>query len=162
MKYIFILILLFSSILTVSGQVTTDSLNIKYIDGEKVYVRVDSLAKYPINPSIKYSFGFAHSVNETHMQLFIRDNLKYPPEAQKNGIQGHVVIRLIVSKTGKISNYEIYHSADPIIDREALRIVKEMPRKGWTPAILQEKPVNSYFTISITFRLRDNFHRKNS
>lgn len=59
---------------------------------------------------------------------FIVSNLKYPVVAQENGIQGRVVVKFIVEKDGSISNVEVDRSVDPSLDKEAMRVIKNMPK----------------------------------
>lgn len=79
-------------------------------------------------------------------------NLKYPAVARENGIQGQVLIEFVVEKGGSISNVKIVRSVDPSLDREAVRIVKAMPR--WKPGYNNGVPVRVKHTLPITFRLQ--------
>lgn len=90
--------------------------------------------------------------DEEAMQKFISDNLKYPVVAQESGIQGRVTLRFVVTKTGEISEVTVVRGIDPSCDREAVRVVKSMPK--WLPGQQNGKPVPVYFTLPITFRLK--------
>lgn len=79
-------------------------------------------------------------------------NLKYPAVARENGIQGRVLMEFAVEKNGSISNVKIVRSVDPSLDREAVRIVKAMPR--WKPGYNNGVPVRVKHTLPITFRLQ--------
>jgi len=83
---------------------------------------------------------------------WLQTNLKYPKEAQEKKIQGTVMIQFIVQKDGSIVKPEILRSADPILDKEALRLVSLMPK--WTSGKQRGKTVNTRFTFPITFKLR--------
>ena len=78
-------------------------------------------------------------------------NLRYPPTAQSQRIQGKVVISFIVNKDGSIASPTIVHSIDPLLDREALRVVKMMPR--WKPGLQNGKPCRTMFAIPVNFQL---------
>ena len=78
-------------------------------------------------------------------------NLRYPPIAQQQKIQGKVVVSFIINKDGSIASPRIVTSADPILDREAMRVVKMMPR--WKPGMEVGKPCRTMFAIPVNFQL---------
>ena len=78
-------------------------------------------------------------------------NLRYPPQAQQQKIQGKVVISFIVNKDGSISAPTIVKSVDPVLDSEAMRVVRMMPR--WKPGMEKGKPCRTMFAIPINFVL---------
>ncbi|MDY4410206.1 MAG: energy transducer TonB [Prevotella sp.] len=78
-------------------------------------------------------------------------NLRYPPIAQQQKIQGKVVVSFIINKDGSIASPRIVTSADPILDREAMRVVKMMPR--WKPGMEDGKPCRTMFAIPVNFQL---------
>lgn len=78
-------------------------------------------------------------------------NLRYPPQAQQQKIQGKVVVSFIVNKDGSISAPTIVKSVDPMLDNEAMRVVKMMPR--WKPGLEKGKPCRTMFAIPINFVL---------
>ena len=67
------------------------------------------------------------------LNTYLRNNIRYPQEAQKAGIQGRVIIQFIVSKDGSITDAEVVESVDPQLDAEGLRLIKNMPR--WKPGM---------------------------
>ena len=86
------------------------------------------------------------------LNKWLSSHLRYPLMARENGIQGRVYVTFIVEKDGSISNVEVVRSADPVLDAEAVRVVKSMPR--WEPGMQREKAVRVKFTLPITFRLQ--------
>lgn len=78
-------------------------------------------------------------------------NLRYPQQAQRQKIQGKVIVSFIVNKDGSIASPTIVSSADPMLDREALRVIKMMPR--WKPGIDGGKPCRTMFAIPVNFVL---------
>lgn len=78
-------------------------------------------------------------------------NLRYPLEAQHQKVQGKVVVSFIVNKDGSIASPKIVQSADPLLDSEALRVIKMMPR--WKPGIDNGKPCRTMFAIPVNFVL---------
>jgi len=89
---------------------------------------------------------------EEKMQFYISNKVIYPKEAQQRGDEGRVTVRFIVDKTGKLKDPKVIRGVSSLLDAEALRVVKGMPR--WNPGILDGKPVPVYFTIPIVFRLK--------
>ena len=88
---------------------------------------------------------------EAELMKFMSENLKYPVIAQENGIQGRVILRFVVSKTGAIENIQVVRSVDPTCDKEAIRMVKSMPR--WIPGKQNGNNVPVYFTLPVLFKL---------
>ena len=85
------------------------------------------------------------------MMEFLRNTVKYPEEAMKNGIQGRVVVQFIIEKDGSISEAKVIKKVNEQLDAEALRVVGEMP--NWTPGKQKGKEVRVKFTLPVTFRL---------
>ncbi len=85
------------------------------------------------------------------MMKFVSDNVKYPKEAEKKKLEGKSAIHFIVEKDGSISNVSVKKSSHPILDQEAMRVVKSMPK--WIPGKLKGKAVRVKFIIPIAFRL---------
>lgn len=84
------------------------------------------------------------------LNKYIIENLKYPEEAKKNNITGKVYVSFIVTKTGKITDVKIVKSANPLFDKEALRVVSSMP--DWKPGLDEEgNPIDVRFTLPIRF-----------
>ena len=84
---------------------------------------------------------------------FLRDNINYPKEAEENGHQGKVIVKLLIEKNGTVSKYEVAQSVTSSLDAEALRVVKLLPGK-WKPAKNKGKVVRCYFCLPITFGLK--------
>lgn len=85
------------------------------------------------------------------LMKYLNMNIKYPFEAVQNGVQGLVVVRFVVSKTGTINQVEVIKSLDPDCDREAVRVVSAMP--AWKPGKQNDKDVPVYFTLPVRFKL---------
>lgn len=86
------------------------------------------------------------------LMRYLGTNIKYPTIAAENGIQGRVVLKFVVSKDGSISNIQIVRSLDPSCDKEAIRVVKGMPK--WIPGMQNGHPVAVYFTLPVLFKLQ--------
>ncbi len=82
---------------------------------------------------------------------FISENIRYPEEASEQGIEGRVFVQLTVKADGSVGNVNVVRGADPLLDREAVRVVEASPR--WNPGMQDGKPVNVVFTMPVTFLL---------
>ena len=78
-------------------------------------------------------------------------HIEYPQSALDNNIQGKVVLRFVVEKDGSIGDVIVARKVDPALDKEAIRVLKSMPK--WTPGKQRGKPVRSYFTLPIAFTI---------
>ncbi len=106
---------------------------------EKVYTVVDKAAEYP---------GGMNA-----LMTFLASNIRYPENAQKNNVQGRVVVRFVVGKDGKISDAKVMKGVDPELDAEAVKVIMNMPK--WEPGEAGGKPVASYFNLPVSFKLHD-------
>ncbi len=86
-----------------------------------------------------------------NMNKWLKDNLKYPILAQENGISGRVFVAFVVERDGSITDVKVARSVDPSLDKEAVRVVKSMPK--WNPGKQRNKPVRVAFTVPINFTL---------
>ncbi len=82
---------------------------------------------------------------------WLNQNLVYPEDAEKAGIQGRVIIKFIIEANGTVTHPEIVRGLSLEVDKEAIRLVSSMPK--WTPGKVNGKEVASYFTIPLVFRL---------
>lgn len=76
----------------------------------------------------------------------------YPFEAQENGVQGRVIINFVVEDDGSISHVKVAKSADPALDREAMRVVETMPK--WIPGKQNGECVRVRYSVPVVFRLK--------
>jgi TonB family protein len=75
----------------------------------------------------------------------------YPPMAKKKGIQGDVIIQFFVDTVGEVVDIKVYKSVHPLLDQEAIRVVKKM--KKWVPAQKDGQPIKVDFKLPFVFRL---------
>ncbi|MCB9252084.1 MAG: energy transducer TonB [Flavobacteriales bacterium] len=135
MKYLFTLALMLSCFLGMS-QIDTIP---KEKEEEETLTFTEQMPSYP--------------GGEEAMMKFISKNLKYPKAAMEAGIQGRVVLRFTVSKTGKIVDI---HSINKKklgygLEEAAIDVIAAMP--DWQPGTQRGTPVSVYFTIPISFKL---------
>ncbi len=86
------------------------------------------------------------------VQAYLGKKIVYPEIAVENGIQGRVVLQFVVEKDGSITDIKVVRGVDSSLDKEAMRVVKEMPK--WKPGKQRGKPVRSRFTLPVAFRLQ--------
>ena len=82
---------------------------------------------------------------------YLRKNIKYPAICCENNIQGRVLVTFIVNKDGAIVEPEVVKSVNPSLDKEALRVISQMP--NWKPGSQRGKPVRVKYTVPVNFRL---------
>lgn len=82
---------------------------------------------------------------------WLTNNLKYPTSAQSQKIQGKVIVSFIVNKDGKVSDIKVLKSASPLLDREALRVMRMMP--DWKAGEDKGKPCRTMMAIPVVFTL---------
>ena len=85
-----------------------------------------------------------------YLMSYLSENIQYPNEALKQGIQGRVVVSFVVEKDGTLSNVKIVRSVNPSLDAEALRVVEAMP--DWIPGKQDGKFVRVKFNVPISFK----------
>jgi protein TonB len=87
----------------------------------------------------------------TELMKWLTKNLRYPVTAQQRKVQGKVVAQFIVNTDGSIRDIELLSHVDPSIDREALRVLRMMPR--WKAGQQDAKPCRTQVCIPIVFKL---------
>lgn len=105
---------------------------------EKVFDMVEQMPTFPGGPS--------------ELMSFLSKNTKYPTIAQENGTQGRVIIQFVVERDGSISDVHVARGVDPYLDKEAVRVVKSMPK--WIPGKQNGKAVRVKFTVPVLFKLQ--------
>ncbi|MBW6535957.1 MAG: energy transducer TonB [Mariniphaga sp.] len=89
---------------------------------------------------------------ELALRQYIANAIKYPVIAQENGIQGRVYVTFVVNTDGSIADARIARGVDPSLDKEALRVVTQLPK--WKPGKQRGKPVRVSYTVPINFVLQ--------
>lgn len=77
--------------------------------------------------------------------------LKYPEVALQRKIQGKVMVSFIVGKDGTLSDIKLMKPANKLLDDEALRVARLMPK--WEPGKDKGKPCKTMVAIPIVFEL---------
>lgn len=87
------------------------------------------------------------------MYKWLNDNIQYPRISRDNNSQGRTILRFVVNSDGSIQGIEVIKSSgDMYLDKEAVRVVGEMPR--WSPGKQAGKAVRCWFTLPVMFRLQ--------
>jgi protein TonB len=89
---------------------------------------------------------------EQALYTYVAQNVTYPPLSAEQNIEGTVVISFVVEKDGSLSNIKVVKSVHPLLDREALRVIGEMPK--WKPGKQDGKEVRVQFNLPVNFRLK--------
>ena len=82
----------------------------------------------------------------------MNSRLEYPEIAKENGIQGRVMLQFTVGTDGRISNVVVVRGVDPVLDKEAVRVVSMSPK--WSPGKQRDRAVKVTYTFPVIFQLR--------
>ena len=136
-----------------SDALEDDSYNISEVreeeednDEDVPFVRVEQMPIFNPKKNKTYEEGIR--------DLFItmQKMTRYPVIAQENGVQGKVFVKFVVTKTGEVSNIQVVRSIDPALDKEAIRVVRNLPK--FKPGMQRNKPVSVWFSGYISFVLQ--------
>lgn len=87
-----------------------------------------------------------------NLNEYLSKNIRYPPIAQETGIQGRVICQFVVYEDGTIRDVKVVRGVDPSLDKEAIRVIENMPK--WTPGNQRGRAVKVRYTLPINFRLQ--------
>lgn len=130
-----------------SSEETGQAVDVKYVpveveeepvEEEQIFQVVEEMPEFP--------GGIAECLK------FLAKNIKYPTIAQENGVQGRVIVQFVVNSDGTIVDPVVMRSVDPYLDKEALRVIKMMPK--WKPGKQRGKAVRVKYTVPVTFKLQ--------
>lgn len=110
----------------------------KHEEENKVFDVVEQMPSFPGGPAA--------------LMNYLNSNIHYPVVAQENGVQGRVVISFVVEKDGSITDVKVAKSVDPSLDKEAVRVIKGMPK--WTPGKQNGSAVRVKYNFPVIFRLQ--------
>jgi len=125
---------------TKTSEITDERSDPKKVFTGKVYDLVDEMPSFPGGLEELYKW--------------IDNNVQYPAVARENGIEGRVILKFIVEKDGSLSDSTVIHSVHPMVDREALRLVGQMPK--WNPGKRAGIPVRVRYCLPIKFKLGES------
>lgn len=110
----------------------------KHEEANKVFDIVEQQPMFPGGPAA--------------LMKYLSEHTKYPVVAQENGVQGRVTVQFVVEKDGSISDVHVLRGVDPSLDKEAVRVVKSLPR--WTPGKQNGITVRVNYRVPVLFRLQ--------
>lgn len=90
---------------------------------------------------------------DNEFRRWIAQNIHYPQAPQEAGIQGKVYLQFVIEKDGGVSNVQVLRSVDPLIDKEAVRVLESSPK--WNPGKQQGVAVRVRYTFPIAFVIND-------
>ena len=117
---------------------------------------LDKVEEVTAEPVVQKPFEVAEVMpsfpgGDSELMKFLNSNLKYPVVDAEQGTQGRVVLRFVVGVDGNITDVIVQRSLSPTCDREAIRVVKAMPK--WIPGRQNGRPVPVYFSLPVRFKL---------
>ena len=115
-----------------------DKLSTVSVESRKVFTVVEQMPSFP--------------GGDAALMSYLANNIHYPTVAAENGVQGRVVVGFVVERDGSITDVRILRGVDPSLDREAMRVVKSMPR--WTPGKQNGSAVRVKYQVPVAFRLQ--------
>ena len=86
------------------------------------------------------------------LRKFLSSHINYPPMAAENNVQGKVILQFVVEKDGKVGEVKLARSVDKDLDKEAIRVVKSLPK--FTPGRQNGQAVRVWYTLPVTFKLQ--------
>ena len=104
----------------------------------KVYKSVEQMPRFP--------------GGEVALMRYLQENIKYPPEAAKNDIEGRVIVQFIIEKTGEVGEVKVVRPISEELDAEAVRVVKTLPK--FEPGRQDGEAVSVWYTLPISFKLQ--------
>lgn len=131
-----------------TGSTDVNAVSIQELNNNRIVIQDDAPQKpfESVEQMPKFPGG------DAELMRFISNNIKYPPIAAENGIEGRVVIRFVVGKDGHVSDINVLRPLDPSCDKEAIRVVKMMPK--WIPGMQNGRNVAVYYTLPVLFKLQ--------
>lgn len=105
---------------------------------EQIFTAVEESPKFPGGDKAMYDF--------------LSRNIRYPEMAAQNNIQGRVTVQFVVEKDGSIGEVKVVRGKDPDLDKEAVRVVKSMPK--FIPGKMNGQAVRVWYTLPINFKLQ--------
>ncbi len=116
----------------------------------------EALPRLPLNSDPPISFRVVEQLPEfpggaSAFILWLTRTLQYPSAAQAQNIQGKVVVSFIVNKDGSIADVKLEKPLHPLLDREALRVIRMMPK--WKPGLQNNQPCRTMVAVPVVFKI---------
>lgn len=105
---------------------------------EEIFTAVEQMPQFP--------------GGEAELMKYVSNHIKYPTMAAENNIQGRVVVKFVVKKDGSVGEVQVLRGKDPDLDKEAVRVVRTLPK--FIPGKMNGQAVSVWFTLPINFKLQ--------
>ena len=105
---------------------------------KKVYNSVEQMPEFP---------GGAAA-----LMRYLQENIKYPPEAAKNNIEGRVIVQFVIDETGQVGEVKVVRPVSEELDAEAVRVVKALPK--FEPGRQDGEAVSVWYTLPVMFKVQ--------
>jgi len=105
---------------------------------EKIFTAVEESPKFP--------------GGDAELYKWLSKNIRYPEMAAQNNIQGRVTVQFVVEKDGSVGEVKVVRGKDPDLDKEAMRVVKSLPK--FIPGKMNGQSVRVWYTLPIMFKLQ--------
>ncbi len=125
-----------------------------FVDGEEPYY--DSIVPSPADEEIYEGDVDVRTLpqfpgGEEACFEYLEEHFIYPEKAKEDSITGRVIVGFVIETDGSITNVEVIHSVNKILDEEAVRVIKNMPK--WIPGMQGDKPVRTLMKMPINFQM---------
>ncbi len=119
----------------------------------RIYQLVDEMARFPGCEGMFNEISMLYECADVKMLQFVSDNIKFPREARRKGIDGRVTAAFVVTRTGEIQNISIMEGLGYGCDEEVIRVISLMNEmeERWIPARIDGQKVNSMFYLPVNF-----------
>lgn len=148
-KMLFVLALILQANITLSQDIILVNDEIKNGESSVPFAVIEEVPSFPGCEELPRNERLP--CFNTKVSEHIKATFKYPPKARIKNIEGRVLVMFVINKEGDITNIET-KGGDPILQTEALRIVRLLPKMK--PGMQKGKPVNVKYALPITFKLQ--------
>ena len=87
----------------------------------------------------------------SNISEYIKANLHYPATAKNKAVEGTIRAYFLINEDGSVSGIGLYNSLGSACDKEAMRLLKNMP--PWNPSTEDDKNAASGMVVEIPFKL---------
>jgi TonB family protein len=124
---------------------------------EAVEMNTEEQATQETEPQSKKVYNSVEQMPEfpggvAGLMRYLSENIKYPPEAAKNDIEGRVIVQFIIDETGQVGEVKVVRSVSDELDAEAVRVVKTLPK--FEPGRQDGEAVSVWYTLPIVFKMQ--------
>ncbi len=126
-------------------------------DIKEIFLIVEEMPRFPGCEEVEGDTKAKKACADAVLLKYLAENIKYPPLALENNIQGSVIVQFVVDKDGKVQKSKVLRDIGANCGKEALRLVNSMNENyTWIPGKQRGRPVAVQFTLPIRFKLHVN------